>query len=193
MGLIFNVIKHHFKDTLFIINQYKILNKKDEKIIKLLNKIGTNQFDVYKGHLTTKEIIQCYKNQNLLNYKHYEYFLCSDNSLWIVKNIKKDDIIKKHLHPARKTFIKFLENDFNINSSLHIRIHSNTYKTLLLFYWYMVTYFHFNNFKSILLYIEDNDLLSFINFIRIKLGLPELNKNQFSIHKFKELFCKFFI
>lgn len=190
MGFIFNVVKHHFSDTIKILNQYKALQKKESDVIKLLHKIGKNQFDVYKGNLTTKEILLCYKKQKTHTYGNFEYFFAKDHSLWIVKKIIKNHQIKLHIHPARNTFIQNI--DSNKELPMHIRIHSSLYKILLMFYWNFIINYPIDNSQDIFIYINSIDTFSTINSIRENLNLPKISPKQFDKENIYNLFYKFF-
>ncbi len=126
---IFNIWKHHLKESKNILKVYSTKQVPLQKILKIFNKLGKNQFDIYLGNLRIQEILEDFKTSKKFKVKDIDFFICKDQSLWIYKNIYKNYI---HIFPARKSiFYKFK----NINTDLHIRLHSNTHQTLLLCYW----------------------------------------------------------
>lgn len=194
--MIFNVIKHHFRDTIFILHQFKNLQKNSNDVLKLLTKIGKNHCDVYKGNLTTKEILEEYQNKKnqllTLNQKqNFKMFLCKDNSLWIIKDIYKNSKIYKHLHPARNTIIKEYSSIYSINPRIHIRIDANKYKILILCYWLYLNGMK-NNYIDFIKFLYNTDLLQLINLVRIKVNLPVLSTEQFDKNLYLNLFLEFF-
>jgi|GEM_PF-2770299 hypothetical protein len=190
--MIFNVIKHHFRETIDILHCYNQLNKSEKEIIKLLNKIGTNSFDVYTGNLSVKEILFCSNKNPVYTYESFEYFLCSDGSLWIIKNIYKKNQLIKHLHPARKNFILNLKDKILINPNLHIRVYSYTYKTILLLYWNLLLEYRFKNYYEFINIIHDIDIKDKINDVRTRINMPFIHEKHFNQKKYIDLFCKFF-
>jgi len=190
--MIFNVIKHHLRETINILHYYYQLNKSEKEIVKLLNKIGTNSFDVYTGNLSVKEILACYSKNPVYSYMGFEYFLCDDDSLWIIKNINKNNQLKKHLHPARRNFIFNLKDKIWANPKVHVRIYSYTYKSLLLLYWHIFKEYHFKNYYEFINIIKDIDIKDKINDVRAKMNLPIIDEKHFNQKKYIDLFYKFF-
>ncbi len=190
--MIFNVIKHHFRETIDIFHCYHRLNKSEKEIVKLLNKMGTNSFDVYTGNLSVQEILFCYNKNPVYTYDDFEYFLCDDDSLWIIKNIYKNNQLKKHLHPARRSFVLNLKDRIWVNPKLHVRIYSYTYKTFLLLYWHILVEYRFKNYYELINIINDIDIKDKINDVRAKMNLPLIHEKHFNQKKYIDLFYKFF-
>ncbi len=169
MNLIFHFCKHHIRDTQIFIQQ--MIQKKIEEsfFISFLKRIGNNHLDLYTGNLRTKEIIlQIQKKDYHIVKIHWNYHLIqlTDNSLWVIKFIKKYDRHILHLHPAKK----------NLSNSKSIRLHANTYKTLLMAYWF----FQINKDLSISQVLtKSRETLSFsvLNFSKSK--TPELFYSYF--------------
>lgn len=194
--MIFNIIKHHFWDTIFILHQFKNLQKNSNNVLKLLNKIGRNHCDVYKGNLTTKEILEEYQNKKnylLMFYEkqNFKMFLCKDNSLWIIKDIYKNSKQYKHIHPARNTIIKNYSSTYEINPKLHIRIDANKYKIILLCYWLYLSEIK-ENHMNFLHFLYNVDLIDLINTTRKKLNLSEISNLHFNKELYLNLFLQFF-
>ncbi len=192
--IIFNIIKHHFWDTISILSKFRNRKKTNLEVLQLLNKIGHNHCDVYKGNLTTKEIIEDYqakKNHFICFKEKQNFFLCRDNSLWIVKDIYKNSKLYKHIHPARNTIINKYSSMYGINPKYHIRIDANKYKTFLLCYWFYLNKIKENHINFID-YLYKINLLEFINIARTTLCLPDLSTKQFNKDLYLKLFVQFF-
>ncbi|MFN3603723.1 MAG: hypothetical protein ACK4UJ_03305 [Leptonema sp. (in: bacteria)] len=174
--IVFNLWKHHLKETKKVLEYYHQKEFSLNKIDKVLLKLGNNQFDLYVGNLTVKEIIQDMKFIEKIKYNENILFICKDKSLWIYKKIMKKNKEYIHFFPARKLFL----NDFRdlVDPNLHLRIHSNSYKTLLLAYWfYLNKKDHSWNFFS---YIEESRKY-------LGLSIPDIHKTKL-IEKFISLF-----
>ncbi len=179
--IICNIFKHHFKETINIINQYYCLNKTEKEILKIFNKIGNNEFDLYTGNFRIKEIIYFFCN-NIISCnsspKDKGYFICKDHSVWIYKYIYKKNKKSIHIHPARNTFIKELKKEnLKINSELILRLHSNLYKTILMLYWFYL-YYHKKNFITFLEFLSSDNIIQNLNTIRNRIHLSSL-KNEY--------------
>lgn len=171
---IFNLWKHHLNETKKILKIYQENQVPIQKILSILNKMGKNQFDLYIGNLTIREIIQDFNTSKKETYNGTNFFLCKDQSLWIYQTIYKNYKSYIHFFPARKSILcKFS----NFNSNLHLRFHSNSYKTLLLSYW---LYLNTNKDKEYEFYIENARKL-------LKFSTIDFNKSK-TLEKFKSLF-----
>lgn len=165
MSVIINIWKHHLNETKRILKYYSLKNLPENKIIPLISKLGNSEFDLYIGNLTIKEILYDFKNSEKIQFKKNLFFICQDKSLWVLKKFYKNNIDFIHIFPARKSILKEFNN--LINSKMQIRIHSNTYKTLLFAYWiYLSPSF---NSKNIFEIIEKS---------REKLSLSKMDFNK---------------
>lgn len=179
MAYIFNLWKHHLKETKKVLKSYSQKNIPEKKIKTIIQKLGENEFDLYTGELSIKEILLNFKNSEKIYYKENLLFICKDQSFWICKKIYKNNKEIVHFYPARKTIIKKFENI--VNPKLHLRIHSNNYKTLILAYW---EYLNKSN--------ESQNYLEFIEKSREKLSLSKIDFNKSKLlEKFINLFISF--
>lgn len=120
--------KHHFSSCIEWLKQNK--GKWDNATDLQLKSIGSSQLDFYTGSLSVENIITEIAEQlidrQILNRETYNHWIInndgfreiklSDNSLWTLRIIEKEEYI--HIHPSRY-------------SPHTIRVKANTLKTVL--------------------------------------------------------------